>query len=102
MMMSGYILCESEEVWVFKNVLHHFHMPSVTVVPVDSTGTTVQLMFHAQTKQEGQRMQLILEATLATLRALHFMGQVHVAETLPETEKRTGNTPEEPRDGHIP
>jgi hypothetical protein len=82
MMMSGFLTCEASELWVFTKVLDHYHVPFQTLPPLDATETTARLLYHAHTKQEAQRVHTILEAVHVTLKVLHFMGHVHVAETL--------------------
>jgi hypothetical protein len=79
-MMSFNVFCDTTEVWVLQKVLAQYKIP-VFVRPTDTPGTQVRLLIHAHTTAEGRRMQTLLEGAQATLRALHFMGHVRVAET---------------------
>jgi hypothetical protein len=78
-MMSLNVVCDPTEVWVLQKVLAHYHV-SAAVWPTDPPGPQVRLLVPATTTAQGHRMQAVLEGAQAALRALGFMGYLHVAE----------------------
>jgi hypothetical protein len=88
-MMSFNVVCDPTEVWVLQKVLAGTQ-GWASVWPTDPPGPQVRLLVHATTMAQGRHLQAVLEGAQAALTALHFMGYVRVAETVPTTAALTG------------
>lgn len=80
--MAFNVVCDPTEVWVLQKVLAQYHVPA-SLWPTDPPGPQVRLLVSAHTFAEGRHIQAVLAGAQAALEALHFMGYVRVAETVP-------------------
>jgi hypothetical protein len=81
-MMAFHVVCDPTEVWVLQKVLAGTQ-GWASVWPTDPPGPQVRLLVHAHTTRQGQHLQAVLAGAQAALQALHFMGYVRVAESVP-------------------